>query len=140
MSNLVYKDESYQIVGACFEVYKVKGNGFLEDVYQECLSIEFEERHLPFRAKPWLRLDYKGRSLKQGYQPDFICFDKIIIEIKAVKKLADEHRAQVINYLKATKLQLGILINFGHHPRIESERFVNLPSYIGQQGQPENDG
>lgn len=133
MTTMVYKDESYSIVGACFEVYKVKGNGFLEGVYQECLAMELEARHVPFSAKPWLKLDYKGRPLTQGYQPDFVCFDKIIVEIKAVKCLVDEHRAQVINYLKATKLQLGLLVNFGHYPRIECERYVNLPDYVGKQ-------
>jgi len=122
---IVFKEESYKIIGACFEVYKDKGNGFLEAVYQECLSIEFAEQGISFVEKPRLRLDYKGRELRQTYEPDFLCFEKIILEIKAVKLLADEHRAQVINYLKATDMQLGLLVNFGHYPKIEYERFVN---------------
>lgn len=122
---IVFKEKSYKIVGACFEVYKDKGSGFLEAVYQECLEIEFTEQNIPFMAQPRLKLEYKGRLLKQNYIPDFICFDKIIIEIKAVKQLTDELRAQVINYLKATEKELGLLINFGHHPKIEHERFVN---------------
>ena len=122
---LLFKGESYKIVGGCFEVYKEKGNGFLEAVYQECLAMEFTEQGIPFIEKPRLRLEYKGRELEQTYEPDFLCFDEIIVEIKAVKQLADEHRAQTINYLKATGKQLGLLVNFGHYPKLEHERFVN---------------
>lgn len=110
---VIYRDESYQIIGACFAVYKDKGNGFLEDVYQECLAIEFGEQQIPFAEKPRLALHYRGRELHQHYEPDFVCFDRIVVELKAVKELAGEHRAQVINYLKATGLQLGLLVNFG---------------------------
>jgi len=124
---IVFKDESYRIVGACFEVYKDKGNGFLEAVYQECLAIEFADQGLPFVERPRLRLDYKGRTLRQEYEPDFLCFGKIVVELKAAKALADEHRAQTINYLKATGMQLGLLVNFGHYPKVEYERFVNQP-------------
>ena len=99
---LLYEEESYQVLGACFEVYKEKGSGFLEPVYQECLTIEFTLRGLPFRAKAGLTLEYKGRVLKQTYEPDFILFDKIILEIKALGELHGKHRAQVHNYLKAT--------------------------------------
>lgn len=123
--DLLFKDESYKIIGACFEVYKEKGNGFLEAVYQECLVLEFIDQGIPFIEKPCLRLEYKGKYLKQTYEPDFLCFDEIIVEIKAVKQLADEHRAQAINYLKATGKQLGLLISFGHYPKLEHERFVN---------------
>ena len=124
-TQIIFKEESYKIVGACFEVYKDKRNGFLEAVYQECLSLEFTEQGIPFVEKTRIRLDYKGRELRQTYEPDFLCFEKIIVEIKAVKRLADEHRAQVINYLKAAGKQLGLLVNFGHYPKIEHERFVN---------------
>lgn len=124
-ANIVLKEESYQIIGACFEVYREKGSGFLESVYQECLALEFERQGIPYEEKPRLRLEYKGKPLKQEYQPDFLCFGEIIVEIKATKALADEHRAQVINYLKSTGKQLGLLVNFGHHPKIEHERFVN---------------
>ncbi len=124
-TDIVFKDESYTIIGACFEVYKEMGCGFLEAVYQECLSIEFEERRIPFTNQPKLKLNYKRRLLKQTYEPDFICYGGIVVEINAVKCLVDEHRAQVINYLKATGMQLGLLINFGHYPKIEHERFVN---------------
>ncbi len=122
---ILYKEENYRIMGACFEVYSDKGNGFLEDVYQECLGIEFEERKIPYEEKPELKLAYKGRKLRKQYEPDFVCFDKIIVELKAVRALADEHRAQLFNYLKATKIKLGLLVNFGGHPKLEYERIVN---------------
>jgi len=121
---LVLEEETYAILGACFEVYKDKGCGFLEAVYQECLELELGLRKIPFRAQADLKLDYKGHLLKQRYQPDFICFDKIVLEIKAVSALADEHRAQLHNYLKATGLKVGLLVNFGHHPGVEHERIV----------------
>ena len=121
---ILYKDESYQIMGACFEVYKEKGCGFVEPVYQECLSLELGMQNIPFAEQVELILDYKGQRLRQTYKPDFICFDKIILEIKAVSKLTDEHRAQVHNYLKATEHKLGLLVNFGHFPKVEWERIV----------------
>jgi GxxExxY protein len=127
VTDLVFKEESFQIVGACYEVYRQKGCGFLEPVYQECLAIEFGLQKIPFIEQPSLKIDYKGTFLKKGYEPDFVCFGKIIVEIKSVTKLLDEHRAQIINYLKSTGMQLGLLVNFGHHPKIEIERFVNLP-------------
>jgi GxxExxY protein len=121
---IVIKEESYRIMGACFEVYKETGCGFLEGVYQECLEMEFAGQGLPFIPQVELALKYKGRSLKSRYVPDFICYEKIILEIKAVTQLAPEHRAQVHNYLKATGLKLGLLVNFGHHPKLEYERIV----------------
>jgi GxxExxY protein len=124
MSELLLKDECYQVMGACFEVYKEKGCGFVEPVYQECLEFEFELKNLPAVAQKQLPLEYKGRRLKQIYIPDFICFDQIILEIKAVTKLCNEHRAQVHNYLKATGYRLGLLVNFGHYPKVEWERIV----------------
>jgi GxxExxY protein len=121
---LVYKDESYKILGACFEVYKEKGCGLLEAVYQECLEIELNLAYIPFSSQAAFTLYYKGRKLKQTYVPDFECYNKIIVELKAVKELCDEHRAQVFNYLRATGFQLGLLVNFGHHPKLEYERIV----------------
>src|SRR5262245_23156134 len=110
---LLYEEETYRIRGACFEVYKEKGCGFLEAVYQECLSIEFRLQGIPFRAQAELGLLYKGRPLVQTYQPDFILFEKVILEIKAVSELRDIHRAQLQNYLKVTGLRVGLLVNFG---------------------------
>ena len=86
--------------------------------------MELELRDIPFQPQPPLPLAYKGRPLKQKYIPDFICYDKIVVELKAVSALAAEHRAQVHNYLKATGMKLGLLINFGHHPGVEYERIV----------------
>ena len=124
MKNVVYADESFKIMGACFEVYRDKGCGFLEAVFQECLELEFGDQGIPFAAQPKLSLEYKGRKLKQTYAPDFVCFEKVIVELKAVTSLTDEHRAQVHNYLRATGLKLGLLVNFGHFPKIQSERIV----------------
>ncbi|MFI5457944.1 MAG: GxxExxY protein [Isosphaerales bacterium] len=120
----IYKDECYRIMGACFEVYKELGCGFLEPVYQECLEIELATQEIPFRPQLELALRYKGRLLKQVYVPDFECWEKIIVEIKAVTELADVHRAQLHNYLKATGHRLGLLVNFGHYPKVEWERIV----------------
>lgn len=125
MSELIYKDESYKIIGACFEVYKLKGIGYTEPVYQECLKYEFELQGIPFLSQPTLELEYKGRILEQTFKPDFICYGKMVIELKALEKLIDPHRAQVLNYLNTTGFELGLLVNFGHFPRIEYERIVN---------------
>jgi len=124
LKNVLYADESYQVMGACFEVYREKGAGFLEAVYQECLGLEFTASAIPFTAQPRLKLTYKGSALAQTYTPDFICFDLILIELKACADLSDEHRAQVHNYLRATGLRLGLLINFGHTPKLQSERIA----------------
>ncbi len=128
MVDLIFKDESYAIIGGCFEVYKDKGCGFVEPVYQECLSIEFQHLDIPFVEQRELDLYYRERKLTHVYKPDFVCFDKIIIEIKAVQSLAAEHRAQVMNYLKATGFELGLLVNFGHFPKLEYERIVSTRS------------
>ncbi len=116
--------ESYAIRGALFEVYREMGCGFLEAVYQECLAREFARQDIPFVAQPELLLRYKGEILLQTYRPDFTCYDCIIVELKAVKELTNEHRAQVHNYLKATGIELGLLVNFAHHPGVAIERIV----------------
>ncbi len=124
MTDIIYKDECYQVMGACFEVYKENGCGFVEPVYQECLSPELVSQRIPFQEQVELNLTYKGQPLAQTYKPDFVCFEKIILEIKAVSALNDKHRAQVQNYLKATEFKLGLLVNFGHYPKVEWERIV----------------
>ncbi len=124
MTKIIYKEESYAIIGASFNVYKKMGCGFLEAVYQECLEIEFSFQNIPFEAQKELQLKYREQILKQTYKPDFLCYNKIIIEIKAVSKILDEHRAQILNYLHSTGFRLGLLVNFGHHPKLEYERFV----------------
>lgn len=125
-SEIIFKNESYKIQGAIFEVYKEIGSGFLEAVYQECLEKEFKTQGIPFESQVLLDIEYKGEILAQKYKPDFICYDHIILELKAVKELANEHQAQVINYLKATEMELGLLVNFGSYPKVEIKRLINL--------------
>ena len=120
----LFKEESYAIRGAIFDVYREMGCGFLEAVYQECLEKELTKQSIPYTSQPELELFYKGERLQQTYKPDLICYRQIIIELKAVKELCDEHRAQLHNYLKATGLQLGFLVNFGHYPKATIERIV----------------
>ena len=119
-----FKEESYQIQGAVFEVYREMGCGFLEAVYQECLEKELSKRGIPFVPHPALKLCYKGEPLRQTYIPDFICYESIIVELKALAITTGEHKAQVLNYLKATGLHLGLLVNFGCSRQATIERFV----------------
>jgi GxxExxY protein len=120
----LFKDECFALQGAVFEVYREMGCGFLEAVYQECLQKEFLLRGIPFQSQMELPLIYKGDTLTQRYKPDFVCYNAIIFELKAVKEVADEHRAQVFNYLKASKLRVGLLVNFGHYPKATVERII----------------
>ena len=124
MTELLYPKESYAIVGACFNVYNEMGCGFLEAVYQECLEMELRAQGIPFVAQPTLALTYRGQQLKQTYQPDFVCYDRIVVELIVAECLADAHRAQVLNYLHATKFKLGLLVNFGHYPKLDYERIA----------------
>jgi len=122
--DFLLKDECYTILGAVFEVYQEMGCGFLEAVYQECLERELGLRKIPFTSQPTLTISFKGENLRQTYQPDLICFGQIVLELKAVTQLAPEHRAQLHNYLRATGLPVGYLVNFGHYPKVEFERVV----------------
>ena len=124
LGKVLFRDESYTIQGAVYEVYREMSSGFLEAVYQECLALEFRRRDIPFEAQKDLAIVYKGETLQQTYRPDFLCFGKIVVELKAVRDLAPEHRAQILNYLRATGLGLGLLVNFGHHPKVQMERLV----------------
>src|SRR5437868_4279131 len=136
-SEIIFKEESYKIVGACYEVYCEKGCGFVEPVYQECLQIELRLQGIPHFPQRPLPLDYKGCVLTCTYIPDFVCYDKIILELKAVAELNDDHRAQVQNYLKATGFTLGLLVNFGYFPKVQIERIVSERgrfSKFGKQG------
>lgn len=125
MATLLYKDESFKIIGACFEVYNQKGFGFTEPVYQECLAFEFSMQRIPFVAQPKIPLSYKGKTLSKCFKPDFICCDKIIVELKTLTELVDAHRAQAINYLNAIEFELAILVNFGQYPKLQYERLAN---------------
>lgn len=113
MEDYIYKEECYKIIGCAMEVHKELGNGFLESVYQEALNYEFKQASILFWEFPSLDIFYKNIVFTKKYIPDFICFDKIIVELKAAKCISDEHYAQVLNYLKATKLKLGLILNFG---------------------------
>jgi GxxExxY protein len=121
---ILYGEECYAIQGAVFEVYREMGCGFLETVYQECLEREMIFRSIPFESQKEIQLAYKSQPLTQTCKPDLICFGKIIVELKAVKELANEHKAQVFNYLKATGLRLGLLVNFGYYPKAQVVRII----------------
>ena len=121
---IVYKDEAYKIMGAAFKVYNGLGHGFLEAVYQEALEIEFKKQGIPYEREMELKIYYDGVELKKTYKADFVCFGKIIVELKAVSALDDAHRSQVYNYLHATGYKLGHLLNFGCSEELEKERIV----------------
>ena len=121
---IVYKEESYKIVGAAFKVYNTLGAGFLEAVYQEALEIELQRQGIPYEREKELKIVYDGVELKQTYKADFVCYGKIILELKAVSALDDAHRAQVYNYLHATGLKMGLLLNFGNAEELEKQRIV----------------
>ncbi|MFA6725354.1 MAG: GxxExxY protein [Candidatus Cloacimonadaceae bacterium] len=112
-NDILYKEEYYQIIGACMNVHKELGPGFLEAVYQESLTLEFLEQGIPFEKEKDIRIVYKGKTLDKCYKADFLCFDNIIVEVKALSEISNDHISQLLNYLKATKLRVGLLVNFG---------------------------
>jgi len=120
----LYQQEGYDFMAAVFEVYNELGSGFLEEVYHESLEIELTNRGIPFVSKPKLTIHYKGRPLKKQYEADLIVIGEIVVELKAVKILAPEHEAQLINYLKATHKRVGYLLNFSAFPRLQWKRLV----------------
>lgn len=132
MKNLIYPHESFQIIGAAFEVHRVLGSGFLESVYQEALALELLARNIPFEREKELIITYKDKILKKRFYADYVCYDNIIVELKAVSEILPEHRAQVLNYLKATQKPLGLLINFGESS-LKFERYANtLPNSLNR--------
>ncbi len=112
-NNILFKDECYKIIGACMEVHKELGPGFLEPVYHEALSLEFYDQMIPFEKEKIIRIVYKGKPLDKYYKADFLCYDNIFVEIKALSEITNDHIAQLLNYLRATKLRVGLLFNFG---------------------------
>lgn len=114
----------YAIIGACIEVQKEMGSGFLEEVYQECLEMELAERAIPFIAQPKLSLTYKGQPLRKYYEADLIISGEVLVELKAVKTILPEHEAQLINYLKATGKRVGYIVNFASYPKLDWRRRV----------------
>ena len=124
IEDILYKDEAYSIIGAAMEVHKELKNGFLEPVYQEALAKEFAIQNIPSEKESLINIYYKGEKLEKYYKADFICYNEIIIELKALNDLTSEHESQLINYLKATNKKLGILINFGK-PSLQYKRIIN---------------
>jgi GxxExxY protein len=120
---LINEEQTYRIIGACMEVHKQLGNGFLEAVYQEALEEEFRLQGIPYVREKHLTIMYKGKTLKKYYIADFVCYDNIIVELKALSKLTSDHTAQVLNYLKVTGNKVGILVNFGSKS-LQHERLV----------------
>ena len=123
MSDFLYKSETYEIIGAAIAVHNELGCGFLEAVYQEALELEFQSRNIPYQREARLDIYYKGQLLKKHYEADFICYDKVIVELKALSALTSENESQLLNYLKATRLKVGLLINFGRKS-LEHKRMV----------------
>jgi len=123
MENLYYKEEAYKIIGACMNVHRELGHGFLEAVYQEALALELRAQNIPFTKESKIDIYYKEQTLQQYYIADFVCYENILVELKALRSLEPSHTAQVLNYLKATDLSLGLLVNFGA-TSLESKRLV----------------
>lgn len=124
MADLLLKEEVFNIVGAAIEVYNQLGNGFLEAVYQEALGLEFELRQVPFKAQAALNILYKGHPLRQCYIPDFIVYEQVIVELKAIKTIGPNEEAQLLNYLKSSNLRVGVMLNFGSIRKLEWRRMV----------------
>jgi len=120
---LLLANEVYDIVGAAMDVHNELGSGFLEGVYQEALELEFQKRNLSYQSQPVLNIHYKDMLLKKNYIADFICFDQIIVELKAIDHLSGREESQVLNYLKATGLKVGVVLNFGTQ-QLEWKRYV----------------
>jgi len=121
---LLFENETYKIIGACMHVHKTLGHGFLESVYQEALEKEFRKQNIPFESQKKLFIMLEGEVMNKTFKADFICYSSVIIEIKAVSYLVQDFQKQTINYLKATSLPVGLLINFGE-PSLKWKRFIN---------------
>ena len=124
MAHIILKEESYAIIGACMKVHNEMGHGFRESVYQECLGKEFRERNIDFARQKRLKLNYKGENLDKYFVADFLCYNSIVLEIKAAEYLIRDYEIQLLNYLKATNYKLGLLINFGQSS-LRFKRIVN---------------
>jgi GxxExxY protein len=124
MTQLIFQDETFAVLGAAIEVHKELGSGFLEGVYQEALEIELADRKIPFEPRKSLAICYKCKPIRKAYEADVVCFEKIIVELKALDRLSGKEEAQILNYLKASGMRVGLLINFGSCGRLEWKRFV----------------
>lgn len=121
---LIFKEEVYAIMGAAMDFHRELGSGFLESVYQEALEVELTYHKIPYESQKPLKIVYKGKTLNKEFIADLICYGKIVVELKAQDGLSSKEEAQVLNYLKATGVKLGLVINFGSHPKLEWKRFV----------------
>ncbi len=124
MDELIYREEVFHIIGAAIDVHKDLGSGFWEAVYQEALEYELKARNIVYVAQQPLKIRYKDHVLSKVYISDFICFNSIIVELKALQRLSGHEESQVINYLKATGMRVGLLINFGSSGKLEWKRLV----------------
>ncbi|MFN0086252.1 MAG: GxxExxY protein [Blastocatellia bacterium] len=124
-STLILRNEVYTIIGAAIEVHSVLGPGFLEAVYHSAIRIELTDRGIPFEPEKLLPVHYKGKRLTTDYRADLVCYGEIIAELKALDKLTGKEEAQLLNYLKATGMRVGLLINFGCRGKLEWKRFIN---------------
>jgi len=124
MADIIYKEESYKIIGACMKVHKKLGSGFLESVYSEALEIEFKNVGIPYEKEKKLPILYDDKPLNKFFRADYICYDKIIVELKATNYTVDANKKQTLNNVKATNFKLGLLINFGM-PSLKYYRLVN---------------
>lgn len=122
---LIYPHEAYEIIGAAMEVHNTLGQGFLESVYQEAMEIEFSKRSIPFESQRKIQVKYKDVALEHYFVADFVCYDKIIVELKSVSAILPEHEAQIINYLRSTGFKLGILLNFNEES-LFYKRYPNI--------------
>ena len=125
MTELALKDEVYVVIGAAIEVHRELGSGFLEPVYQEAMEMELQSQAIPFESQKRLAIVYKGYPLQKEYVADLVCYEQIIVELKALDRLTGKEEAQVLNYLKATGLRVGLLINFGSTGKLEWKRLVH---------------
>ena len=123
-AEMILAEETYALVGAAMDVYYRLGTGFLEPVYQQALAIELKLRNIPFRPQGRFQIEYKGHFLEKEYVADFVCFDQIIVEIKALNQLSPVDWSQILNYLKVSKLRVGLLFNFGSNGRLEWKKLV----------------
>ena len=124
MADILYKEESYKIIGTCMKVHSELGAGFLESVYQEALEKQFIKDGIPYEREKLLKIDFDGQQLKKSFKADYVCYDKIIVELKAAIFIHNDNIEQTRNYLKATKLQLGLIVNFGE-PSLKYKRVLN---------------
>ncbi len=128
MDEIIYKDEAYKIVGAMMSVHNELGCGFLEAIYQEALEMEFQLQGIPYEREKELEIRYKGNIIGKKYKADFFCYNKIIVELKAVDKILPEFKAQTLNYMKMSNSKLGILANFGQ-TSLEIQRLVRIQGW-----------